>query len=113
MTKSSLSLNKKNLTTNVTEPGDDGPPSAPNQASTLTPSSLEYQKPKKSSSFEPSSPFTESLQEAFLASIRAPWFLRLPKMLQATWLRRFRVISNKAPFTSKEAPSYSPPCNPS
>jgi hypothetical protein len=61
MTESSLSLNKKSLTKNVTEPGDDGPPSAPNQASTLTPSSLEYQNPKKSSSFEPSSPFTESL----------------------------------------------------
>jgi hypothetical protein len=117
MTESSLLLSKKNLTKSGTAPGDAGSPSAPNPVSALTPSSLAYTNPKKSSSFEPSSPFTESLrgtsQEAFLASVRAPWFLRLSAMPQATWLRRFGVISNKAPFTSKGAPSYYPPCDPS
>jgi hypothetical protein len=31
---------------------------------------------------------------------------------EAIWLQRFGVTSNKAPFTSKEAPSYSPPFGP-
>jgi hypothetical protein len=114
MTELSLHQNKKNLTRHETASGAAGYLSAPSPVSALTPSSLAYPSPKKSSSSEPSLPFTASLcgtsQEAFLASVRAPWFLRLSAMPQATWLRRFGVISNKAPFTSKEAPSYSPPC---
>jgi hypothetical protein len=57
-------------------------------------------------------PFTASLnginQETFLANMRAPWFHGLSEMPQAIWLRRFGVISNGSPFTSKGAPSYSP-----
>jgi hypothetical protein len=113
MTELSLNRNKKSPTKNGTAPGDDGSPSAQNPASKLTLTSLEYPNQSKSSSSEPSLPFTESLnginQETFLASVRAPWFHRLSAMPQAIWLRRFGVISNGAPFTSKEAPSYSPP----
>jgi hypothetical protein len=79
MTESSLNQNKKSLTKNATAPGDAGYPSAPNPASVLIPSSLASSNQKKSLSSEPFSPFTASLcgtsQEAFLASVRAPWFL--------------------------------------
>jgi hypothetical protein len=79
MTESSLNQNRKNPTKNATKPGDAGSPSTPSPASVLTPSSLAYPNPKKSSSSELFSPFTTSLsgtsQEAFLASVRAPWFL--------------------------------------
>jgi hypothetical protein len=113
MTESSLSQSRKSPTKNATAPGVDTPPSAPSQGFTMTPSSLDYPNQSGNSSSEPFLPSTGSLtgtsQEAFLASVRAPWFLRLSEMPQATWLRRFGVISNQVPFTSKEAPSYSPP----
>jgi hypothetical protein len=48
-----------------------------------------------------------------LASVRAPWFRQLCAMPQAIWLRRFGVTSNGVPFTSRGAPSYSPPFEPS
>jgi hypothetical protein len=118
MTKLSLNLNKYNLTKKVTKSGEGGPPSALNQASALTPSSLEYRNLKKGSSFKPCLPFTKFLhdstsQEAFSASVLAQCFLPLLAMPQAIWLRCFRVISNKAPFTPKKAPSYSLLCGPS
>jgi hypothetical protein len=79
MTESSLSQSRKNPTKNVTEPGVDTPPSAPSQGFTMTPSSLNYPNPKENSSSEPFSPSTGLLagtsQAAFLASVRAPWFL--------------------------------------
>lgn len=48
-------------------------------------------------------------QETFVESIRSPYKRRLYEMPQATWLRRFGCNSGKVPFTSREAPSYSPP----
>jgi hypothetical protein len=79
MTELSLNQNKKNLTKNETASGAAGYLSAPSPASALIPSSLAYPNQKKSSSSEPSLPFTASLcgtsQETFLASVRAPWFL--------------------------------------
>jgi hypothetical protein len=102
MTELSLNQNKKNLTKKGTASGDAGYPSAPSPASALTPFSLAYPNQKKSSSSEPFLPFTASLcgtsQETFLASVRAP---RAPWFLQLSAMRRFGVISNKAPFTVK------------
>jgi hypothetical protein len=116
MTELSLSPNKKNPMGNGTAPGDAGSPSAPNPAYKLTLTSLNYLSQNKSSSSKPSLPFTESLsginQDTFLASVRAPWFHPLSEMPQATWLQCFGLISNGAPFTSKGAPSYSPPSGP-
>jgi hypothetical protein len=114
--ESSLIQSKKSPTKNETECGAGGSPSAQRPASTLTPSSLSYSTEKPSSSSGPFCPSTEWLNGAqqgpFLASVRAPWFHRLCVMPQALWLRRSGVTSNKAPFTSKEAPSYYPPSGP-
>jgi hypothetical protein len=112
----SLTQNKSQPTRGKTECGAVGSPSAPKLASTLTLSSLSYSSMRPSSSCAPFCPSTEWLsgarQEPFLASVRAPWFRQLCAMPQATWLRRFGVASNGAPFTSKEALSYYPPSEP-
>jgi hypothetical protein len=116
MTELSLNPNKKKPTRSATESGAGGSLSAQSPASPITLSSLAYTSKKANLSSEPSLPFTESLngaqQEPFLASVRAPWFQRLSEMPQAIWLRRFGCSSNGAPFTSREAPSYSPPSGP-
>jgi hypothetical protein len=115
--ESSLIRSRKKPTKNGTESGAVGSRSAPKQESTLTLSSLNCNHPKRNSSSEPFSPCTEwqnGVQQApFLASVRAPWFRQLCAMPQAIWLRRFGVTSNGVPFTSRGAPSYSPPFEPS
>jgi hypothetical protein len=114
---SSLIRSKRKPTRKRIVSSDDGPTSVPPQDSTITHSSLSYEATNASSSFGPFSPSTEWLtgakMEPFLASVRAPWFRRLCAMPQAIWLRRSGVASNKVPFTSKGAPSYSPPSAPS
>jgi hypothetical protein len=112
----SLTQSKNPPTRTKTESGADGPHSAPRPASTLTLSSLDCSSLRLSSSCAPFSPSAEWLagaqQAPFLASVRAPWFQQLCTMPQVIWLRRSGVVSNGAPFTSKEAPSYSPPFEP-
>jgi hypothetical protein len=114
--ESSLIQNRKKPMKNATEFGVVGSPSAPKQESTLTLSSCNCNRPKPSSLSAPFSPCTAwqngVLQAPFLASVRAPWFRQLCAMPQAIWLRRFGVTSNGAPFTSRAAPSYSPPSEP-
>ncbi len=114
--ESSLTQSKNPPTRTKTESGADGSRSAPRPASTLTLSSLDYSSLRPSSSCAPFSPSAEWLagaqQAPFLASVRAPWFQQLCAMPQAIWLRRSGVVSNGAPFTSKEAPSCSPPFAP-
>jgi hypothetical protein len=114
--ESSLTPSKSRPTKRKTESGADGARSVPRPVSTLTLSSLNYSSLKPSSSCDRFCPCTESLagaqQEPFLASVRSPWFRQLCAMPQALWLRRSGVVSNAAPFTSKEAPSYSPPLGP-
>jgi hypothetical protein len=114
--ESSLTQSKRKPMRRRTEFGADGSPSVEKRDSPLTPSCLSYNTARPSSSCAPFSPSTEWLsgvqQEPFLASVRAPWFRQLCAMPQAIWLRRSGVTSNKAPFTSKEAPSYSPPSVP-
>ena len=114
--ESSWIRSKRNPTRPATESGAAGSPSAPRRASTLTRSSLSYDTEKTSSLSAPFSPSTEWLagvrQAPFLASIRAPWFQQLCAMPQAIWLRRSGVTSCKVPFTSRAAPSYSPPSEP-
>ena len=115
--ESSLTQSKNQPTRRKTESGDDGPRSVQRPASTLTLSSLSYSSTIPNSSCDPFCPSTEWLngaqQAPLLASVRAPWFRQLCAMPQATWLRRSGVVSNGAPFTSKEAPIYSPPSGPS
>jgi hypothetical protein len=103
---------KKNRTNPATASGVAGSASSWKPAS-LTPLSVTYWSPNKNSSFEPSSACIESLtgisQEAFVASVRNPWWRALCALPQATWLRRSGTISNGAPFTSRTAPSSSLP----
>mgnify|MGYP002809672279 CR=1 FL=1 len=110
---------KKSPTNPGTASGAAGSASALRPGS-ITPSSVTYQNPSKSSSFELSSASTESLtgisQAGFVASVRDPWWQALCALPQATWLRRSGTISNGAPFTSRTAPSssrrYEPSCEP-
>jgi hypothetical protein len=78
MMELSWTQNKKKPTKNATESGDDGSPSAPKLALSLTLSSLNYSTKKPSSSFAPFSPSIAWLngvrQEPFLVSIQDPWF---------------------------------------
>jgi hypothetical protein len=114
--ESCLTQSKNQSTRRKTESGANGLHSAPRQVSALTLSSLDCSSLKLSSSCAHFSPSTEwqigVQQEPFLASARAPWFRQLCGMPQAIWLRRSGAVSNRAPFTSKEAPSYSPPSRP-
>ncbi len=113
MIESSWTQNKRKPMKNTTESGAAGSLFAPKLASSPTLSSLDYATKSTSSSSVPFSlstvPQIGAHQEPFLASVRAPWFHQLCVMPQATWLRRFGATSNRAPFTSWEAPSYSPP----
>jgi hypothetical protein len=109
----SSSLDRRKLTRSRTEFGANGPPSAPTPGSRIDLSSITYPSVSPSSSSEPFLPSTESQsglqREAFLASVRAPWFRRLCELPQAVWLQRSGVISNGASFTSKAAPSFAQP----
>jgi hypothetical protein len=87
--------------------GSATPPESINHSSIVFPSR------SRNYSFVPSSPVIGHqigpTQETFVESIRSPYKRRLSEMPQATWLRRFGCNFGKVPFTSREAPSYSPP----
>ena len=115
----SLEAAKKGATRERTASGDVGKVSVATPATPLTPSSLCYPSSSAKSSQKPSFIVTEpqigpppgTLQE----SVRSRWFQALSvKPQQATWLRRFGVISGRAPCTSREVPTCSPssvPCS--
>jgi hypothetical protein len=111
--ESSWILAKNPPTRAKTAYGADGSDSATKPASTVTPSSLLYPKGNANSSFDPFSPCIATLpglqQADFLENVRLPWWRQLCALPQATWLRRSGVVSNKAPFTSRTAPSFGPP----
>jgi hypothetical protein len=102
----SLMGNKKGRTTTGTESGATEEDSAEPWETTLTPSSLLYLQesetfvpsPLYSVTVQPNGPFTGSLKE----SVSSTWRQVLCGRPQATWLRRFGTISNRAPFTSKD-----------
>ena len=112
---SMIRWNRRRMTTG-TGPGGDGKDSAMKLGSWTT-SSLTYPPGNANSSSDPFSLPTSQLsgagQETFLQSIVRPWRERLCALPQATWLRRFGTISNQVPFTSRTAPSSSPPSMPS
>ena len=108
--ESSWNRNKKTLTKNGTEHGDAGLASAPNRGSRTISSTTSPHK-KESSSFDPSSPATESLigtrAEPLMESVRSQWSRVLSETPQAMWVRRSGVTTNAVPFTSRTATSYS------
>lgn len=104
--ESYLTLSKRVLTKQPIGVGDVGWDSVITPASTLTPSSLPYPTRKPTSSLEPFCPAFEPLSGASTADLQGivndQWFHRLSERPQATWLRRFGSVSNRAPSTSKE-----------
>jgi hypothetical protein len=107
MTPSAKQLSRAKTGLGVVGSASATPPESINHSSIVFPSR------NKNYSFVPSSPVTGQqtgpTQETFVESIRSPYKRRLYEMSQATWLRRFGCNSGKVPFTSREAPSYSPP----
>jgi hypothetical protein len=114
---SSMIADKRAAMNPRTGPGDDGLASASEEALLLTPSSLSYPQSDTSFSVELSSRASEITTgppaELLMASVRAQWSQALCKKPQATWLRRFGTISNRAPFTSRGQPSCIPLPKPS
>ena len=104
---SSLEAARKVATKTTTGPGDAGRGSARTPDTTPTCSSLCYPTTSGNSSQKPSScvtatqigPEAGTLQE----TVRNLWEHALCGKPQATWLRRFGAISNKAPCTSRAA----------
>mmetsp|Transcript_17988 Transcript_17988/g.27235 ORF Transcript_17988/g.27235 Transcript_17988/m.27235 type:complete len:245 (-) Transcript_17988:1493-2227(-) len=109
-TESSIIQWSQRQTKIVTKPGVAGKAFAQKLGSWNC-SSLMYPSVSENSSSERFSPLTSLFngtnQAMFLKSIALPWQERLSALLQAIWLRRFRTISNQAPFTSRTEPSYS------
>jgi hypothetical protein len=95
--------------------GDGGLDSAPEPDSPLTPSSLLYHNEKSKSWQNPSSLATAQLSGLNMvdlrATVNAQWLQALCERPQATWLRRFGNVSNRAPSTSKTTKSCVPPSN--
>jgi hypothetical protein len=112
-TASLLIADKRAATKTTTESGVDGSDSASKQAALLTPSALLYLQMTENFSpnlsllvtAPPNGPKKGLLMDGITSRC---WLQVLCKKPQATWLRRFRTISNQAPFTSKGRPSCIP-----
>ena len=92
--------------------GADGGDSALPPDTQTTRSSLCYPSTNVNSSSEPSfnviGLHTGLPTASLLDTVRDRWWLALSAKPQATWLRRFGVISGQAPFTSRAAPTSVP-----
>ena len=115
---SSLTAELKTAMKPTTEPGGAGSVSAPQPEEPLTLSSLCYPQSDGSSLSDPSlSAFAQhnsrKVAEKLQASVKSQWSQALCAKPQATWLRRFRTICNRAPCTSRAQPSCSLPPAPS
>ena len=112
---SSLTAGLKIATSPTTERGDAGSASVQTQDEPLTLSSICYPQTDASSSSDPSlSVFAQhnsrKVQEKLQASVSSQWSQALCAKPQATWLRRFGTVTNKAPCTSRAQPScFLPP----
>jgi hypothetical protein len=112
-----LMENKKGVTREETEPGEDGWDSAASSATRLTPSSLCYPLSSKRSLSDPSlasialPPGTPTVN--LPAIVRSQWSRVLCAKPQATWLRRSGSVSGRVPCTSRGLPTCdhkSEPC---
>jgi hypothetical protein len=117
ITESYLTAAKKAGTKTPTESGADGGVFVNLPVIPLTPSSLCYPSTSENSSFVLSYNATEQQigpqTGPLLDTVRDRWWLALSAKPQATWLRRFGVISGQAPFTSRGALTCVPSCVPS
>jgi hypothetical protein len=111
--ESSLILNRKKATKGSTGHGGGGKDSATKQAWEMTPTSLLFPATKPNwlpGPFSRSSETLASMKTAGLQqSVASRWSAALSGMPQAAWLRRSGVIYNKAPSTSRTAPSFIQP----
>jgi hypothetical protein len=110
--ESSMTPSEKPHWNEKTGPGAVGSGSA-TQPGSINHSSIVYPNRNNNYSFDPSLHATVQQigpgQAIFVELIRNPYRRRLSEMAQATWLRRFGCNSGKVPFTTRGAPSYSPP----
>jgi hypothetical protein len=111
--ESSLMQSKKQDIRPLTVSGAAGYTSATAAVSTITPSSLTFPQGTRNSSSAHSSSYIASppgIPTVDLpAGVANRWSAALCGMPQAVWLRRFGTIMNQAPFTSRTAPSCTPP----
>ena len=114
MAASSLLAARKAATKTATGPGDVGLVSSHPLDTPVTPSSLLY--PSRSRTFSPSpsfKPYAPSdgvLRASLTECVRDQWWRTLCGRPQATWVRRFGAIANKAPSTSRSHPTCDPSC---
>jgi hypothetical protein len=92
------------------ECGAAGQDSVSKQVFTVTFTSMLYVSKSKHSFAKPSSPAFDPqpgrLRGGLEAQVRSQYYLQgLCAKLQATWLRRFGVITNQAPCTANTAPT--------
>jgi hypothetical protein len=115
MHKSYVKADKRPPRNPKTAAGAGGLDSAPAQVSKLTPSSLLYHSPKSTSWPNPSSTAIEQLNGLnrvdLQATVNDQWLQALCARPQATWLRRFGSVSNKAPSTLNTRKSCDLPSN--
>ena len=100
-------MRKRKLESNLTtESSDDGEPFVKISSTDNIPILMEYPATKPTSSFGPSSKFTEDpdllSQEKLMENVRQQWRDRLSKKSSALWARRCGTISNGVRFTRKE-----------
>jgi hypothetical protein len=120
MAASSLWDARKVATKTGTEHGDDGSDSNRQSDSPVTPSSLAYPSTNKAFlpklSSKPYAPSSGPLPVRLTDCVRDQWWLTLCGKPQASWVRRFGAISNRAPSTTRTrrtcAPSSVPSCKP-
>jgi hypothetical protein len=107
---------KKAPTRPTTRAGAVGLASAPKWASLLPPSSLLYPNRKVPLLSKPSCRASEMSDGMpvvnLLAVLNGQWWRALCSKPQATWLQRFRNVSNPAPSTWKTRKFYNTPSNP-
>jgi hypothetical protein len=120
MAASSLWDARKAATKMGTAPGDDGSDSNRQSDSPVTPSSLAYPSTNKAFSpklfSKPCAPSSGPPPARLTDCVRNQWSQTLCGKPQASWVRRFGAISNRAPSTTRMrrtcGPSSAPSCKP-
>jgi hypothetical protein len=111
--ESSLTRNRSKAMKESTGPGGGGKVSVMKPAWKMTSTSLLYPESKPNWLPGPFSRSSETLAsmktEGLQQSVGSRWSAALSAMPQAAWLRRSGVLYNKAPSTSRTAPSFTLP----
>ena len=114
--ESSLTADKRAVTSHMTEPGEGGQGTARMSDTQLTPASLCYPTTNGTCSSEHSSTSTGQQTGKPMADLQelvaTQWSRVLCAKPQATWLRRFGAVSGPAPCTSRDRRTCDPSSDP-